>query len=352
MTTSPLDPEASVDLLERLARHNHLQADGLEQALIIIGRIPNLAGWQRFLDYALLVLGTLFTINGVIFFFAYNWADMPPFVKFGLIEAGILVAIGFATYQGLDSLSGRAGLIMATMLVGALLAVQGQVYQTGADSYLLFLGWLIFVSGWVLISHNTIMWLIGLLLLNLTIGLYWIQVISRFDNPTIYLILALLNGFALAMYEVGFLQKISWIRARWLPRLIALATLIALVGNSFELINYWLNGWGFKRIEAPSTMWLVVSPLLYIGVTGLVFFVYSQQKQLRDLLVLTMTAFSLVAVFSYGLTQFLFDREFGYDTELGIALRLLVIGVAIMLQAGVAVARLRYIGQRWEVEHA
>ena len=37
--------------------------------------------WKQFLSIFLLAAGVGFTVAGIIFFFAYNWEDLPKFAK-------------------------------------------------------------------------------------------------------------------------------------------------------------------------------------------------------------------------------------------------------------------------------
>jgi hypothetical protein len=69
-----------MERLELLAQRGLLNLAGLERALELAGYFPTLEMWRKFLDYALLALGTAFTISGLIFFFAFNWAQMHRFM--------------------------------------------------------------------------------------------------------------------------------------------------------------------------------------------------------------------------------------------------------------------------------
>ena len=42
--------------------------------------------WQKFLRQFFIILGVGFATTGIIFFFAYNWADLHKFAKIGLTE--------------------------------------------------------------------------------------------------------------------------------------------------------------------------------------------------------------------------------------------------------------------------
>src|SRR3989338_6298780 len=159
--------------LRQLARSGILNDPALERALTIIGHTPDAARWARFLDLLLLVAGTGFIVSGIFFFFAFNWADLHRFAKLGLLEAAVLAATGLAFWRGLDRLSGKIALSAAALLVGALLAVYGQIYQTGANAYELFLTWAVLILGWAVIGKFTLLWFVWSVLLNLSLIYYW-----------------------------------------------------------------------------------------------------------------------------------------------------------------------------------
>ena len=86
-SVDPLELEATSDRLRLLAKNGLLSEKGLNRALTIAGYRPTGLGWEWFINYTLLLLGTAFTLSGIFFFFAYNWDDLSRLAKFGLIEA-------------------------------------------------------------------------------------------------------------------------------------------------------------------------------------------------------------------------------------------------------------------------
>ena len=68
---------------------------------------------------------------------------------------------------------GKAVLLLLGLLTGALLALTGQVYQTGADTYELFGWWAVLILPWVLVGRFSPLWLVWLALLNLTVHFYF-----------------------------------------------------------------------------------------------------------------------------------------------------------------------------------
>lgn len=332
--TNTLEIKATAARLRRLATAGQLNQRALERALRLAGHLPNKAAWLAFLNTALLVLGAAFTLSGVFFFFAFNWAEMDRYLKFGIVEGALLLCVGLAFYLKLDRLPGKVSLSAAALLVGALLAVYGQVYQSGADAYQLFLTWAILITGWVAISAFGPLWLGWLVLLNLAAITYWNQVVDQ-DSAALYGLLFILNGGALLAWEAANHYGIKWLQQRWLPRLIAPAAFLVLVIPTLQFI--------FKVGDDPDfEQLLFVMPPLYLAFTAGVLYFYT--KRVRDLFMLTLAALSLITLITAVVIRLL-DFE-GDSAFIFLFLSLLVIG-----QAAVAVRWLLHISNNWEDQY-
>src|SRR5215471_6429478 len=110
------------------------------------------AAWAIWSRRALLAIGAGHLLAGIITFFAYNWADMPSVAKFATVEAAFALARAV----------GQVLLIAASILVGVLLAVIGQLYNTDADAYTLFAAWTVLILPWTLASRSAAHWLLWL----------------------------------------------------------------------------------------------------------------------------------------------------------------------------------------------
>jgi uncharacterized membrane protein len=326
----PLDSPATHENILRLARNGTLNVGALERALQITGDSPDRKRWARFLDTLLLVLGAGSLISGIFFFFAFNWASMHRFIKLGILEAAILVTVGLAFWRGLERLSGKIALGGAGLLVGALLAVYGQIYQTGADSYQLFLYWAILIAGWVWISKFTPLWSIWVVLLNVSFILYWVQIVSEFSY-TLFLVVFVLNGIALIAWELARNYKVDWLRSHWPPRLFVLPVFAALVVPTLIVIQGYDDI--FERFQDPMRSVMVI---LYIGMCVLVAYAYSQIR--LDLFMLIVCAFSLMITLNTFVWRFL---DFGIGT-------LLFFSGLFITQAAVVVILLRRVSIAWE----
>ncbi len=193
-------------------------------------------GWTKFFDFFPLALGIGFTVSGIIFFFAYNWADMHKFVKMGIIGVLLAGCILFVLRAKASETVKSVVLTGAALLVGALFAVFGQVYQTGADAWQLFFVWTIFIVAWVTVSNFAPLRLIFLVLINTTIVLYQVQ-LGYGDMMLLYDILFALNAGYVIISEILSQKRKSKSEAGWVLRTIspfaaAVITFAVIVGIS------------------------------------------------------------------------------------------------------------------------
>ncbi|WP_420603564.1 DUF2157 domain-containing protein [Flagellimonas sp.] len=166
--------------------------------------------WKRFLMLFFLGLGVSFTVAGILFFFAYNWDDLHKFAKIGLIEVLIIAVVSVVLFSKLNALVKNTLITAASVLVGVLLAVFGQVYQTGANAYDLFLGWTLLITLWVIVSNFPALWLIYICLINISIILYAEQVAGNWSDSFVFLLLFAVNSLFTLCFVLGprFTNKI------------------------------------------------------------------------------------------------------------------------------------------------
>lgn len=157
-----------------VAEHSNWSEKGIQQTLK--KEVYNdKKSWERFLRIFFLSLGIGFVTSGVIFFFAYNWDLLHKFTKLAIIQTAIVSLVLVVVFKRMNSLVKDVLLMSASMLVGVLFAVFGQIYQTGANAYDFFLGWMLSVSLWVVFSKFSVHWLLYYLLVNTTLFTYHSQ---------------------------------------------------------------------------------------------------------------------------------------------------------------------------------
>jgi uncharacterized membrane protein len=231
VTPSPLLLPGTPHRIRAAAQAAALSPRALDRALEIATTTPDAAAWHRFLSRVLTLLGTALILAGVVCFFAYNWDRIGRFGKLGLIEAGI-VAAALVAWWRLPRLSGQIALTAAAVLVGPLLAVYGQTYQTGADPYGLFLTWALLILPWVVAAQFTALWVVEVILLDVALTLWWSQVVSPMWAEhwvANFVIVALIHAVAIAAWEWQIRRPRPWLTEKWAPHELALVGFASLV---------------------------------------------------------------------------------------------------------------------------
>ncbi len=231
-----LNKKADIGLIRSLHQKGLLSDQAFLSAGAVLRPVSDWFSWAR---QMLLFLGCALVLAGVVFFFAYNWASIGKFFKFGMIEAGIFICVIAAYKRGRTQLSGKVLLLSGAVLVGVQLAVYGQIYQTGADAFELFVGWSFLILGWVIVSEFAALWLLWLVLLNTGMILYWKQVGDpAYHMPYEFLCLTLfvLNGTGLVLREAGVKRGLEWLNNGWLRSLLFTPLLVVLSIPAIHLI--------------------------------------------------------------------------------------------------------------------
>lgn len=198
-----------------------------QAALGVAGVLPAARDWRAFLDRLLLWSGAVALAAAVVFFIAHNWKDLGKFAKFGLVELLLIVAVLGYWRLRVDRAAGKASLLVASILLGALLALFGQTYQTGADTWELFANWAALMLPWVLIGRFAGLWMLWVAVANAAIVLYF-QVFPGlfgivFSTERQLWTLFAFNTAVLLVWELAA-RRVSWLDERWAPRLLAIAS--------------------------------------------------------------------------------------------------------------------------------
>ena len=263
--TIPSDRTSEVPIkIERedihiISRHSNWSEESIDK--ILTQEIYNSKkSWQKFLKLFFISLGIGFTVAGIIFFFAYNWADLHKFIKIGLIEGLIVITVLIVLFSKSSLEIKNIILTGASVLVGALFAVFGQIYQTGANAYDFFLGWTLFISIWVIISNFAPLWLVFVTLINTTLLLYAEQVAHDWSDVLIFTLLFGVNLFflALALASKKYTEEVK--PPVWFTNVLALA---AVTASTIGICNGI-----FDQQASPFYILIIVAAILYaVGIT-------------------------------------------------------------------------------------
>ena len=296
--------------------------DRLREALDLAGVLPGAADWRRFLERMFLFMGVVLLAAGAIFFFAFNWRDLGRFAKFALVEAPVVAALVFVWRLGVDSIAGKATLIFISLLTGALLALVGQTYQTGADTFELFAAWAAAILPWVLVARFPVLWIVWLALVNLALSLYFITFGflwgMLFAPEKLIWLLFGLNTAALALWEIFAANGLNWLRERWSVRILATAGGALVTVLALQDIVDWRGSshWGAPLWGA----WIAAAYVAYrhwvkdvyvlaggvLSATAIATTFVAKQLQMRDagaLLLLGLLVIGMSAAGGYWLKQ-------------------------------------------------
>lgn len=245
--------------------------------------------WQHFLRLFLLTMGIGLASTGIIFFFAYNWENLHKFVKLGLIASLIIASSLIVIFSRLALPLKQIILTGAAILTGCLFAVFGQIYQTGADAYDLFLGWTILITIWVIVANFSPLWILYIALINTTIILYADQVAGNWSLVLTCTILFLVNTlFVVAFRWLSSYRQVAK-QANWFTHTIALAAVsCATIGLSF----------GILAEKKPVFFMLLLITILLYGLTIL----YALKE--KSLYYLAIIGFSSIIIASTQIIEF------------------------------------------------
>lgn len=292
-----------------------------------------LHAWRQFLARSTLWLGVLLLGSAAVCWVAANWQDMSKVQRFAGAQ-GLLAACALAAAWAGLRLRGRPGvrrsipgalLALAGILLGALLALLGQTYQTGADTWELFAWWAVLLLPWALAAASQAVWLLWALVLNLAAALWlgervftWLMIFGGPGLPSLFM--AALNLLLLLGWELAARR---W-RASTVfgPRILA-AIAISVLVLALMFGDFILRGLGTYN----GIAWVAVT-------LGLGFY---YQRGRRDLVILAMLAAGVICVSLRVVGEWLWRLEPGVWAALPLA-------ALLMAEAVLAARWLRRLG--------
>uniref|UniRef100_UPI00404A5359 DUF2157 domain-containing protein n=1 Tax=Flavobacterium sp. TaxID=239 RepID=UPI00404A5359 len=279
--------------IQIISQHSNWSEEGVDQALEE-HVYPDATAWKKFLELMFISLGVGFTVSGIIFFFAYNWADLNKFVKMGLVEGLIVIATGLVLFSKLNLQTKKIILTGCAVLVGVLFAVFGQIYQTGANAYDFFLGWTIFITIWVLVSDFPPLWLIYILLINTTMILYAKQVANDWSFVYLQTILFILNTVFAVSFHLLSKFKDHFLIPSWFTAILGLASVsYATIGITISIFDD----------KSASFFTLIFLTMIAYG-AGILY-----SLKTKNVFYLTIIPFSVICIITAFLLEISFDAS-------------------------------------------
>jgi uncharacterized membrane protein len=158
--------------LDRFAMHYQLKADAVQRLLVDTHAWPTRLQWQQFGVRVLRGVGVVSLSAAIIFWIAANWQNFGAMIKFFALDALLIICIGLACWRPPMHVIGCSALTIAFVLTGALLALFGITYQTGANTYELFFGWAALGMPLVILARTLSAWVLWWVVLVVAMVLY------------------------------------------------------------------------------------------------------------------------------------------------------------------------------------
>jgi len=357
---------ATDELLTGLVRAKVFNSKDYKQILKLTGMVPDKLQWLRFLYGFVFTLGTVFLLLGIILFFAWNWSDLGAYQKLILVEGILIFSVICSFITRGEKLTGQLSVTIMCVMTGVVLAVYGQIYQTGADNYRLFTSWTLLILVPVMMIRFAPLWLFWVALMNLGLVLWTTQ---TWFGGNEFLRLGLILGSAnitlfliWSLYIYGCYQQSPGESSRWktlLFRLFIPVNSQHTAHNSASEMQLWM----FRILYSVGLTWLTITlfQLLaqssfsaYNTITWILFIIpvillyiisvslaqFIAQRILKDMFIYTLSMFSacsLICIF--------FAREIKIDQH-----NVWLLALFVIFLAAASAHWLRKVQINWKID--
>ena len=200
-------------------------------------------------------LALILAASSVLYLVAANWWQLPQFIQILIPQSILLLAAGASLWARPTWLK-QALQAICVLMLGLSLATLGQVYQTGADSYLLFLLWSLLILPW-LYRYNLAIYLQFCIVSHLALILFFQQTYYFNDYAGFAACLVAFLGLIQFVFALKSAEKLSYIFVLWFTGLAIYA------------------GIGLTQLNPPWALWLV---LIIPNLVTLLGFYYKQKS--------------------------------------------------------------------------
>ncbi len=304
-----------------ISKHSNWSEKNIDHALKT-SSYNKVSDWKKFLNFFLLSLGIVFTVSGIVFFFAYNWNDLHKYTKLGIIQAIIVLTTAiFLISKSNDNLKNIL-LTTSAIIVGVLFAVFGQIYQTGANAYDFFLTWTLAISLWVFVSNFAPLWLLFITLVNTVVFFFAEQVAQNWSDIFVLEMFFLVN-FSFLIISLG-IQKFSQnIKIPlWFSNVLSLVAVISL---TIALINGIFDNYKDEFY-----------PLLFVAIIVYIIGVFYSLK-VKQSFYISIISFSIIVLFSSFMLKITDGDEYVF----------LFLSLFIVVSITAVIKLLMYLHKKW-----
>ncbi len=262
-------------------------------------------------------------LSGILYFFAANWPEFSRYEKLSLSVAAMLLFYIFSVLStrllSQQVFLGKWFLMGGAITFGLSIALIGQIYNSHADSYVLFLVWLIPVILLAISTNYAPFSIMSFILFHLAYWFYmnpssYFIVRTDFQEWLIYLVIAVLN---LILFILTFTPVLDNKAIRYM---------------SYTMTHIMLIGMSIFELYEPYSGWTNV---LYILFAAVCYFYLASKKIDKYLSIILFTMVSSYVCTKIIEIPFLFGESIGY---LGLQLVGSIASIALII-GGILLAR-------------
>ncbi|MEH7222668.1 GDYXXLXY domain-containing protein [Bacillus sp. JJ1566] len=262
-------------------------------------------------------------LSGVLYFFAANWPDFTRFEKVTLAVAAMLLfyllSVLSTKLLSHQVFLGKWLLVAGAVSFGLCVALVGQIYNSHADSYVLFVVWLIPAFLLAITTRYAPLSILSFVLFHLA---YWFYM-----NPSSYFIV-----------RTDFQEWLIFLVVAVVNLILFIVTFTRYFGNkvihymSYTMTHIMLIGMSIFELYEPYSGWTNV---LYIAFAVISYFYLVTKKIDKYISIILFTMVSLYVCTKIVEIPFLFGDAIGY---LGLQIIGSIVSVALII-GGVLLAR-------------
>ncbi|RFB18397.1 DUF2157 domain-containing protein [Bacillus sp. HNG] len=262
-------------------------------------------------------------LSGVLYFFAANWPEFTRYEKVGLAVAAIvlfyLLSVLSSKLLSHQVFLGKWLLVAGAISFGLCVGLIGQIYNSHADSYVLFLIWLIPAFLLAICTRYAPLSILSFVLFHLAYWFYmnpssYFVVRTDFQEWLIYLIIAVINFILFLLTFTRFLANHS---IRYM---------------SYTMTHAMLIGMSIFELYEPYSGWTNV---LYLAFASISYFYLVTKKIDKYISIILFTMVSIYVCTKIIEIPFLFGDAIGY---LGLQIIGSIASIALII-GGVLLAR-------------
>ncbi|MCG3083609.1 GDYXXLXY domain-containing protein [Anoxybacillus kestanbolensis] len=184
------------------------------------------------------LLGLLFLVSALVYFFASNWPELGRLTKVGIGAGFMILFYGLSATVFRHHFFSKWLLIFGAITFGICVALIGQVYNSHADSFLLFFIWFIPTAILAWLTRGRFLSIFSFGLLQLTFWFYYFPSsyqIERGEWPSFFILLlfAVINGMVALLGRSSILSVLSYFAMHsWL-------FVVFVQGISMDQFHFW-----------------------------------------------------------------------------------------------------------------